>query len=169
VWLDPAKTSVYKFYQFWLNVDDEGAIDYMKIYTLLDKPTIEAIAADQAENPAARVAQRKLAAEITDLVHGRERREAVERVTNVLFGSARVDELSGDELDMLAAEIPIAPLGSTLVEALVASGVAESNSDARRLIDGHAVSVNGAKEENDPKIESTSLIKKGKNSFILVR
>jgi tyrosyl-tRNA synthetase len=169
VWLDPAKTSVYKFYQFWLNVDDEGAIDYMKIYTLLDKSVIESIAAEQAENPAARVAQRKLAAEVTDLVHGRERREAVERVTNVLFASARVDELSGDELDMLAAEIPLVPLGSTLVEALVASGVAESNGDARRLIDGHAVSVNGAKEVNDIKIESTSLIKKGKNSFILAR
>ena len=86
VWLDPKKTSVYKFYQFWLNVDDEGVIDYAKIYTLLSREELEALAAEHAENPGARKAQKTLAREVTTLVHGKDRYESVERVTNVLFG-----------------------------------------------------------------------------------
>jgi tyrosyl-tRNA synthetase len=169
VWLDAEKTSVYKFYQFWLNTDDESVIDYLKLFTLLDKPTIEKIAAGHSENPAARFAQRTLAAEITDLVHGRKRREAVERVTQVLFGLENIGELNDDELSMLAAEIPAVPTGKTIVKALVETGFAGSNSDARRLIENGAVTVNGQKIAVDQTTDTISLIKKGKNSFILVR
>lgn len=169
IWLDPNKTSVYKFYQFWLNVDDEGTVDYAKIYTLLNKEQIEAMAEQIATNPQAREAQKTLAREVTKLVHGEERLANVEKVTAVLFGGGSIAELNDEELDMLAAEIPTAKSGSTVVEVLVGTEVASSNGEARRLIDGGAVSVNGEKIAEDTTVQAPSLIKKGKNNFVLVK
>ena len=169
VWLDPKKTSVYKFYQFWLNVDDEGVIDYAKIYTLLTKEELEALAERHAANPGAREAQKTLAREVTTLVHGVERTESVMRVTDVLFGGLDIYELSVDDLDALAAEIPTVQLGGTLVESLVAAGVASSNGEAKRLLAGGAISVNGEKVAEDDTMNDVALVKKGKNNFILVR
>lgn len=167
VWLDPAKTSPYKFYQFWLNVDDETAKDLVKIYTLLDKDTVSSLIADHDINPGERALQKTLAREVTDIVHGRERRESVERVTAALFGGD-IHELSDTDIEALAAEIPtVTP--QTVIGALVATGAAASNGEARRLIDGGAVSVNGQKITADCDVVAKSLIKKGKNSFILVR
>ena len=169
IWLDPKKTSVYKFYQFWLNVDDEGAADYAKIYTLLSKEKIEQLAAEQLANPAARPVQKALAHEVTTLVHGKKRAESVARVTDVLFGSAEFNDLNEDDLDALAGEIPTVSAGKTAVEILVESGVAASNGEARRLILGGAITVNGQKITDDLQVTELSLIKKGKNNFILVR
>jgi len=169
VWLDPKKTSVYKFYQFWLNVDDEGVIDYAKVYTLLTKEELEALAERHAANPGAREAQRVLAREVTILVHGLERTESVMRVTDVLFGGLDIHELSADDLDALAHEIPTVQLGGTLVESLVAAGVASSNGEAKRLLAGGAISVNGEKVAEDDTMNDVALVKKGKNNFILVR
>lgn len=169
VWLDPKKTSVYKFYQFWLNVDDEGVIDYAKIYTLLSKEELEALAERHAANPGAREAQKVLAREVTTLVHGAERTESVMRVTDVLFGAREFSELNDDDLETLAGEIPTVATGKSVVEALVEAGVAASNGEARRLISGGAISVNGQKISDDQQITEVSLIKKGKNTFILAR
>lgn len=167
IWLDERKTSVYAFYQFWLNLDDDGVIDYMKIYTTLDQPTIEAIAENHSINPGARSAQKILAREVTDIVHGHRRREAVERVTDVLFGSNDITGLSEKDLEILSSEIPTVPTGSSVVDALVTSGASNSNSDARRLIKSGAISVDGEKITEDTQISKVSLIKKGKNTFIL--
>jgi tyrosyl-tRNA synthetase len=169
VWLDPKKTSVYKFYQFWLNVDDEGVIDYAKIYTLLSKEELEALGERHAANPGARKAQKALAREVTILVHGQERTESVIRVTDVLFGAREFSELNDNDLETLAAEIPAVSTGRSIIEALVEAGVATSNGEARRLISGGAISVNGQKINDDQQITETSLIKKGKNNFVLVR
>ena len=169
VWLDPNKTSVYKFYQFWLNVDDEGVIDYAKIYTLLSKEDLEALGERHAANPGAREAQKTLAREVTILVHGQERTESVMRVTDVLFGARDFSELNDDDLETLAGEIPTVATGKSVIETLVEAGVAASNGEARRLIGGGAISVNGQKISDDQQISETSLIKKGKNSFVLVR
>jgi tyrosyl-tRNA synthetase len=169
VWLDPNKTSVYKFYQFWLNSDDEGVIDYAKIFTLLSQDDIEAMAENHAINPGARSAQKQLAYEVTSLVHGIERTESVMRVTEVLFGKGNVAELSDDDLDTLAMEIPSTHTGKTVVEALVEAEIASSNGDAKRLIAGGAISINGEKIAEDSTLSQTALIKKGKNTFILVR
>jgi tyrosyl-tRNA synthetase len=169
VWLDPNKTSVYKFYQFWLNSDDEGVIDYAKIFTLLSQDEIEAMAENHAINPGARSAQKQLAYEVTSLVHGIERTESVMRVTEVLFGKGNVAELSDDDLDTLAMEIPSTHTGKTVVEALVEAEIASSNGDAKRLIAGGAISINGEKIAEDSTLSQTALIKKGKNTFILVR
>lgn len=169
IWLDPEKTSPYKFYQFWLNTDDETAEELVKIYTLLDRETIEALIENHRENPGARALQKTLAREVTELVHGRERRESVERVTNVLFGGEDFSLLSDEDIDQLAQEISTSNLGLTVVEVLVASGAASSNGEARRLIANNAVSLNSQKISEDQQITEKSLVKKGKNIFILVR
>lgn len=169
VWLDPKKTSVYKFYQFWLNTDDEGVIDYAKIYTLLSKEELETLEREHKENPSARKAQRTLAREVTVLVHGKERYESVERVTKVLFGGSEITSLNGPDLDALAEEIPTTDAGKTIIETLVDAGVAASNGEARRLIKGGAISLNGLKVTEDALVRQLALIKKGKNTFILVR
>ena len=169
VWLDPEQTSIYAFYQFWLNVDDEGVIDYAKIYTLLSKEEIEELSRRHAENPSKRLAQRRLAHEVTAIVHGENRTKSVERVTEVLFGTTKITDLTNDELDMLAGEIPTVTSGKGAIEALVEVGVAGSNGEARRLLAGGAISVNGEKLSDDQLISGPSLLKKGKNTFILVR
>lgn len=169
VWIDANKTSVYRFYQFWLNVDDEGVIDYLKIYTLLSKEEIEALEREHRENPRNRKAQRVLAHEVTSLVHGKERCGSVERVTEVLFGEAPFSALSDEDLDALAKEIPTVEIGKTVVDTLVEAGIAGSRSEASRLIFAGAVSASGKKVTGDSRLYELALIKKGKNNFILVR
>ena len=168
IWLDENKTSVYKFYQFWLNVDDDGVIDYMKMYTTLARESIEAIAENHAVNPGARSAQKVLAREVTDIVHGVNRRESVERVTEVLFGGGDFRQLSDDDLDALAQEIPRVDVGVGVIEALVVSGAVSSNGEAKRLLKSGAISLNGEKLTEDQAVNTTSLLKKGKNTFVLI-
>ncbi len=169
VWLDAAKTSVYAFYQFWLNVDDESVAELLRIYTLLPKDEIEQLEAQVTQNPGARAAQKRLAEAVTTIVHGKQRTQSVQRVTSVLFGDGDFFSLDDSDLDELAGEIPTATLGTTVIGALVASGVASSNGEARRLIESGAISINGKKVADDMPIEMHSLIKKGKNNFVLVR
>lgn len=166
IWLDEKKTSVYAFYQFWLNADDAGVIDYLKIYTLLSKEEVDSLAHDSSLNPGARKAQSALAYEVTKLVHGETRAQAAQKVSNVLFGNTAFSDLSDSEVRMLATEIPQVA-AETLSVALIAVGFAGSNGEARRLIEGGAVSVNGAKVQDDMQLSARSLIKKGKNSFAI--
>lgn len=168
VWLDENKTSVYKFYQFWLNVDDESAIEYMKIFTMLGRDTIEAIAENHAVNPGARSAQKVLAREVTDIVHGSARRESVERVNEVLFGGGDFKKLSDDDLGALAEEIPCVDAGIDVIGALVESGAVGSNGEAKRLLKSGAISLNGEKLAENKVVNDTSLLKKGKNTFVLI-
>jgi tyrosyl-tRNA synthetase len=169
VWLDSKLTSVYQFYQFWLNVDDEGVIDYAKIYTLLSKDEIDALAAEQQSDPGARAAQKRLAYEVTKIVHGADAADSARRVTEVLFGGSDFTSLSQADRELLAAEIPTVSSGSTVVDLLVDSSLSASKGEARRLILGGAISVNGVKITDDQHIDQPTLIKKGKNSFLLVQ
>lgn len=168
VWLDPNKTSPFQFYQFWLNVDDASVIDLLKIYTFLTQEEIEALTENHFENPSERAAQKKLACEVTRLVHGREATESIQRVTRVLFGSAEFSKLTDEDLKNLAREIPVADINQTIIEILKSLGIAKSSGEASRLIQQNAISVNGEKISMDQKITERSLIKKGKNQFILV-
>ncbi len=169
VWLDEKKTSVYQFYQFWLNVDDDGVVDYLKIYTLLSREQIDRLGVESVSNPSDRAAQKALAYEVTKLVHGNERAESAKKVTEVLFGNNRdVTQLDQDQLNLLSQEIPTIALG-TLGDKLVEAGVVDSKGEYRRLLEGGAISVNGEKISEDREITEISLVKKGKNSFVLVR
>lgn len=168
IWLDPEQTSPYKFYQFWLSTDDAMAKDLVKIFTMLDQETINNLVTEHQATPQERKLQRTLAYEVTKLVHGENKATAAENVTAVLFGDTPFEQLLSEDIDMLAREIPVSTAGN-VVDALVMSGLAASNGEARRLIDGGAISINGVKIAEDRPVSAPSLIKKGKNSFVLVR
>ena len=169
IWLDPEMTSPYKFYQFWLNCDDETSEDLIKVYTLLDRDTVEALIDNHRANPGERALQKTLAREVTDIVHGRQRRESVERVTGVLFGGGDIAALNDEDLNALANEIPTVDLDTTVIAALVDAGICASNGEAKRLIKSDAISVNGSKIAGDMPLTEISLLKKGKNNFVLVQ
>jgi len=151
VWLDAAKTTPTQFYQFWINGDDAGAEDYLKIYTLLDKAEIDAVMAKHREAPSKRVAQLRLAKEVTELVHGPEAAHTARLVTSVLVGAHPVGGAAADVLTALRQEIPAlsGPATGSVVDALVASGLASSNTEARRFIKDNAISVNGRKIQRE--------------------
>ena len=151
VWLDPAKTTPTAFYQFWINCDDAGVEDYIKIYTLLSKDEVDAITAQHAENPGARYAQTRLAEEVTRIVHGEDALQTAQKVTACLVGDASVGDADGQTVAALRAEIPSVQTtaeGSVLA-ALVEAGLASSNGEARRLLQGNAISVNGVKVSDE--------------------
>jgi tyrosyl-tRNA synthetase len=151
VWLDPDKTSPFQFYQFWINVDDYGADDYLKIYTELSKDEIEAVMHQFKQNPAARVAQKKLAYEVTKIVHGKEAADRQQHITEVLFSGQGIEELDEAELATIRKEFPnlTVPPGMSIIEVLVSSGLAGSNSEARRLKESGAVYINNQKVDSD--------------------
>ena len=169
VWLDPAKTTPTQFYQFWINCDDEGVEDYLKIYTMLSKGDIESLLVTHRENPRERLAQTRLAQEVTRLVHGDVELVIAEAVTQVLIGKSPIGELDDTALDALRAEIPSLRLsrGWDIVNALSETGLASSRTEARRLLKDNAVSVNGEKVQRDTFTEEDFqngrlLLRKGK-------
>lgn len=174
VWLDANKTSPYKFYQFWLNTDDEGVEDYLKVYTLIQPEELEKLMAEFKNNPQDRAAQKYLAFETTKLVHGEKRAQSVKNVSEVLFGQKDFSELTKEDLEELSKEIPVVT-GSTLVEVLVSSQLASSNTEANRFLQAGSVSINGAKVLQNAEISSVQavnghyLVKRGKNNFALVK
>jgi tyrosyl-tRNA synthetase len=168
IWLDSKKTSVYDFYQFWLNAGDIDVVDWLKTFTLLSKEEVENLAKQVEDNPGTREAQKVLAKEVTSIVHGKEKTESVIKVTEVLFGGRPFTELSEEDLHELQTAIPCAAPGKTIIESLVESGVVSSNGEAKRLIESGAISVNAEKVSEDQTLHESSLIKKGKNSFVLV-
>ena len=168
VWLDGTKTSPYKFYQFWLNIDDEMAKDLIKIYTFLPQDVIAELTAQHEAEPANRLLQKTLAREITTIIHGQERAEAVVQASQILFTKGEFTLTDGVR-QVLAGELPVVLVGTRVVEALVQAGVVGSNGQARRLLADGAVSVSGRKLAEDETLATPSLIKKGKNSFVLVQ
>jgi tyrosyl-tRNA synthetase len=169
IWLNAKKTSVYAFYQFWLNVEDASVGELLRFYTLLDKPEVERLEAQVTSNPGAREAQKALAYAVTTIVHGEERTDSVVRVTSVLFGGIDFTTLTQEDIETLAAEIPHGSINKTVSELLIEGEIVKSNGEARRLIENGAISINGDKVTKDLVINEQSLIKKGKNTFILVR
>lgn len=171
VWLDSSMTSVYQFYQFWLNVEDAAVADYLKIYTLLTKEEIVRLLEEFHADPAGRVAQRKLAYEVTKLVHGQDKADAVVKATNVLFGRASFLDMSADEVVILREELPVVPVSDDLYQMIVDAGLAGSKSEARQFHAEGAVSINGEKTLPDQPIEfhpGANLLKRGKNGFAII-
>ena len=147
IWLDAAKTTPTEFYQFWINVDDAGAEDYLKIFTELDKSTVDSIMQSHHQNPQERKAQTNLARAVTEIVHGEQEMQRAEAVTEFLTGKRPIGKAGDSSLGALRKEVPAAKttgLGS-IVEALVKTGLAGSNTEARRFINDNAISINGQK------------------------
>lgn len=170
IWLDADLTSVYKFYQFWLNVDDAGVEDYLKIYTLLDKEAVDAVIADFQANPGARAAQKILAYEVTKIVHGEQRADEVKRVTGVLFGGEDFLQLKEKDIDVLKGELKTVKASDDVYQTIVDAGLASSKSEARNFVSNGAVSINGQKITPDAAQlrPGANLMKRGKNSFAII-
>lgn len=166
IWLDPAKTSPFQFYQFWINADDADTEDFLKIYTEIGKEEIENVMAEFNENPAQRKAQKVLAYEVTKVVHGEQQAAAQSHVTEVLFGSEGLENLNDTELAAVRAEFPnlSVPAGIPIIEILVSTGLAQSNSEARRLKESGAVYINNEKATRDH-LEASDF----KNKRLLIR
>ena len=135
----------------------------------MSKDEIEAIASQQAAEPASRVAQRRLAEEVTELVHGKIALAAVQRVTDVMFKESNATNLSNDDLELLSHEIPTVELGGSVIDAVVGGALASSKSEARRLIEQGAITINGMKATLDSDLTVPSLIRRGKNRFALAK
>ncbi len=150
IWLDPQLTSVYKFYQFWLNADDEGVEGYLKIFTLLDKSKIEQVMHDFNENRATRVAQKTLAFEVTKLVHGEDQAHKQVRIAEAV-ASQSLSGLGDAEVATLREEVPHATAepGKEVADLLVEIGLAGSKTEARRFVSENAISLNGQKTQKE--------------------
>ena len=186
VWLDPKKTSPYKFYQYWLNASDVDAENYIKIFTLKNKEEIDALIKEHKEAEYLRKLQKSLAEDITRRVHGEEALSSALNVTNLLFGKGiakqEVEALSALDFEAMKEAIPFATLAKSeldlgIIDALGAkTGFLSSNGEARRELKGNAISVNKEKVTDAFSIsedvlvhDKYVLISKGKkNNFLLV-
>ncbi len=151
VWLSADKTSPYAFYQFWLNVEDDNVEDYLKIYTLLSKDDIDNVLKDFSNNRSGRVAQKTLAYEVTKLIHGQDQAETQANIAKTIRGEAPIADLDSSALDTLRHEIPNAKvnLSDSVTATLHSCGLASSLTEARRLLAGNAVTLNGQKIDRD--------------------
>lgn len=188
VWLDPAKTTPYQFYQFWLNADDEDAESYIRIFTFLDEPTVNSLIAEHRQDPGKRVLQKRLAQEVTTFIHGEAEFEAALKTTESLFSkTAGVDVLktmTEEQLLQTLAGVDLKEMPATalteqkdVVTFLAEAGVFASKGEARKLIQGGGMSMNGQKiTAVDLRITEESLLngknilfQKGKKNYILVK
>lgn len=168
LWLDASKTSPFKLYQFLLNSDDQSVFEYLKILTTLTKDEIENIERQHLENQHLRIAQKALAKNVVEIVHGKKVANSVVSATEVLFGGKKIETLKPEEIKVLKTEIPTISKNKTISEILVESKLSKSKGEAKRLIAANSISFNGVKVLEDIEISQAGLLKKGKNSFILV-
>ena len=184
IWLDPAKTSPYQFYQFWLNASDTDATRWIKLFTFLTREEIDSITETHLQNPSARTLQRKLASEVTSFVHGQAELSKAIETTEKLFSNqqAPIESLSETDLEQIQGvvkvEVDKASLaeGIDIVSLLANTGIFPSKGEARKTIQGGGVSVNRKKIESvELKVDSSFLlhqryilIQKGKKNYFLI-
>ncbi len=170
VWLDSTKTSVFDFYQFWLNQSDDDLDRFFKMYTLVTPEELEQILAKHNENPSARFGQKELGRRITAVVHGEEAANSAAKLSEFLFAKDQdFTQLDDNDRKLLAESFPTADKGQKLSDILVATELASSKGEARKFLSGNAISVNGQKVTEDIDITEPSLIKRGKNKFAYVK
>ncbi len=176
IYLDPKLTSSYKFYQFWINVDDRDVEAYLKLFTLHPKEEIAATMARHQSNPAARAAQSALAAEVTTRAHGADAAASAAAVAGILFGDFDPHRADAKVFEILAQEIPttsVAKGALTLADAVVQAGLATSKSEARRGIEQGGIYVNQQRAsdigESDWIGGRHVLLRKGKKDYALLR
>jgi len=180
IWLDPVRTSPYKLYQFWINSDDRDVERYLKYFTSRVADDIAAVLAEHAKNPAARVAQRRLAADLTALVHGPAAADGAAAASALLFDDSDPRRVSAPALATLSSEIPtgaLPPEGDVpLVDALTQVGLATSKSDARRAIQQGGIYVNQVRVQDPERRIGPSdglagghvLLRRGKKDYALL-
>jgi len=180
IYLDPALTSPYKFYQFWYNVDDRDVESYLNLFTLLPRQDIEAQMKTHQKDPSRREAQGTLATEVTKMVHGEEAMSNATGVSAILFSDFDPRNVKASVFDEMAKEIPTASVTANslgLVDALVQAGLVKSKSEARRQIEQGGVYVNQQRVKDvDRALESSDwiagrnvLLRKGKKDYGLLR
>ena len=163
-------TSIFDFYQFWLNQPDNSVEYLLKIYTLLEKDEIESILKKHQASPELRIAQKALARGATEVVHGKPNADAIENLSNLLFDkSTNFSDFSEDEIKEFAKFLPTVEKGENLVDALVKTGLADSKKKAREFIAQGAISINGVKINDEIALNQTAILKKGKNKFAVVK
>lgn len=184
IWLDPARTSPYQFYQFWLNASDTDATRWIKLFTFLTREEIDSITETHQQNPSARTLQRKLASEVTSFVHGHAELSKAIETTEKLFSNqqAPIESLSETDLGQIQGvvkvEVDKASLaeGIDIVSLLANTGIFPSKGEARKTIQGGGVSINRKKIESvELKVDSSFLlhqryilIQKGKKNYFLI-
>ncbi len=186
IWLDTNRTSPYKYYQYWLNCSDEDAENYIKIFTFLDKETIETLIAEHKKAPHLRILQKKIGEEVTIMTHGNEAYENAIKASNILFGNSTADDLKTLNeqtfLDVFEgvpqAEIDrsIIKNGLGIVTAFADYGFLKSNGEVRRALSENSISVNKEKVTEDFVITANDLIadkfvllQRGKKSYFLLK
>ncbi len=183
VWVDAKKTSVYRFYQFWIRTDDRDAVRYLKIFTFLGREEIAALEQQHAEKPEARAAHKALAKAMTDLIHGENATAEAMRASEILFGGA-LEGISETTFNDIVGEVPTKELartaldgaGTPLVEALVLSGLCPSKGQARKDIEGGGVNINNLREANAQRHVTAQdllfgkylLLRKGKRNYVVL-
>ena len=187
VWLDAKRTSPYKFYQYWLNASDEDAEKYIKIFTFLDKETIESLVAEHREIPHLRLLQKKIGEEVTTMTHGQEAFDNAIKASQILFGKSTSEDLKSLDqqtfLDIFEG-VPQASVskedienGLDMIGALAAkTGFLNSNGEARRALKENAISVNKEKVKEDFIISTSDIIanayvllQRGKKNYFLLK
>lgn len=186
VWLDANRTSPYKYYQYWLNSSDEDAENYIKIFTFLDKETIEALIAEHKQAPHLRILQKKIGEEVTIMTHGKEAYKNAIKASNILFGKSTTSDLKSlDEQTFLdvfdgvpQAEIKRSVIenGLDIIAAFAENGFLKSNGEVRRALKENSISVNKEKVTEDFVITPADLIadkfvllQRGKKSYFLLK
>ncbi|MEX1382132.1 tyrosine--tRNA ligase [Lutibacter sp.] len=186
VWLDANRTSPYKYYQYWLNSSDEDAESYIKIFTFLDKETIEALIAEHKQAPHLRILQKKIGEEVTIMTHGKEAYENAIKASNILFGKSTASDLKSlDEQTFLDVfdGVPQAEINRSVIEngldiiaAFAENGFLKSNGEVRRALKENSISVNKEKVTEDFVITPADLIadkfvllQRGKKSYFLLK
>ena len=186
VWLDPQRTSPYKFYQFWLNVSDEDAEKYVKIFTLLSRLEIESLVEEHKKSPHERTLQRSLAKELTCMVHSTEDYNAAVDASEILFGKGTTESLRNLKEDMFLAVFEGVPQHEIteiknergVMDFLTDdTGIFSSKGELRRMIQGGGLSINKEKVEGESRVITKSdflndkyiLVQKGKKNYFLVR
>jgi tyrosyl-tRNA synthetase len=183
VWLDAKRTSVYRFYQFWIRTDDRDVVPYLKYFTFLPQEDIESLVRQHAENPGAREAHRALAQAVTEMLHGRSATDEAIRASQILFGGD-LDGIGEGTFNEIVGEVPTKPIarsslegsGLPLVELLVQAGLSSSKGQARKDIQGGGVYVNNVRETGIERAVSVEhllfgrhlLLRKGKRNYVVV-
>jgi len=184
VWLDPARTSPYRFYQFWLNTDDQDVIRYLKFFTLLSREEIQSLEADLREQPHLRGAQKALAEAVTGMVHGETGLARARQATQVLFGG-ELEGMASQEIEDVFADVPSRDVarrglegeGLPILDLLTDARVATSRGDARRSIQGGGIYLNNRRVEDvELKVDLEDalagrflVLRKGKKNYTLVK